>query len=360
MSIEDTERILDAVRDLLPDERSAPWYTLSELAMVRSFFYPDRSPLDPPRERPTTPYRDSSGRFINTFIPPSFAELDANFLASKMPAEVVDSGANGFSYFRQMTPDPNFTGTKKEEFVPRNPENCRLIAINMVQSVLDRFGPNELSHAVIATSQLTAALLHEERMLQKRRENDYDCVTRLSVESTLAGALSKFVTGLVDRDIKLDMKEEKVNERPRGKKRKSEDTNGTGKQEDIRTKQSNSMLSNAAQIGLPAAFVELRHQITHEEMPKIPQMKLMAFRALDWLWAHYWHGLDVGDDEWGIEERERLQYIKEKTNEMMDQVCDYTPEEDLHGVNAPQDRAQANTYDPGTRLYDLKVTMNDR
>lgn len=57
-----------------------------------------------------------------------------------------------------------------------------------------------------------------------------------------------------------------------------------------------SMFSIAKNIGLPANFVELRHQCTHEELPSLVKLRGACKRSLDWIWEHYWSGLE-GKDE---------------------------------------------------------------
>ena len=290
---------------------SWPWLSFSELAMVRSFFYPDRSPLDPAPERQVAPYRDSSGKFINTFTPPTFAQRDRAFRKSRLPTspELAAESA-GFSYFTK----PTITKTAKErsapkEYIPKIPLDCRIRAINIVNRIMFKYSlDNPLPHAVLTTAQLTAALLYEDRMEPKWKCGNYDLVDNLAVESTLASALGKFVTGFVDRDVKLDAsrKDGKSTKSTSRLKRRRNESEGSSRAElDSSSRVSNSMLSNAAQIGLPAAFVELRHKITHDSTtPPLWEMKLMAFRALDWLWDNYWLKLDVGKDVWGLEERE--------------------------------------------------------
>ncbi|BGP51858.1 rRNA-processing protein las1 [Rhodotorula kratochvilovae] len=49
-----------------------------------------------------------------------------------------------------------------------------------------------------------------------------------------------------------------------------------------------SIASLAAQIGLPLWFVELRHQATHEDLPRLAVLRDAARQALDWLYTHYW------------------------------------------------------------------------
>ncbi|KAJ6789576.1 hypothetical protein PWT90_07411 [Aphanocladium album] len=55
-----------------------------------------------------------------------------------------------------------------------------------------------------------------------------------------------------------------------------------------------SMYSIAKVIGLPATFVELRHQATHEQLPSLAKLRPAAHMALDWIWDYYWKQLDQG------------------------------------------------------------------
>ncbi|XDG01946.1 hypothetical protein ABKA04_001561 [Annulohypoxylon sp. FPYF3050] len=52
-----------------------------------------------------------------------------------------------------------------------------------------------------------------------------------------------------------------------------------------------SMYTVAKTIGLPATFVELRHQATHEQLPSLAKLRSAARKALDWIWAYYWKNL---------------------------------------------------------------------
>lgn len=49
-----------------------------------------------------------------------------------------------------------------------------------------------------------------------------------------------------------------------------------------------SMYSVAKTIGLPATFVELRHQATHEELPSISKLRTATQKGLRWIWGYYW------------------------------------------------------------------------
>ena len=53
-----------------------------------------------------------------------------------------------------------------------------------------------------------------------------------------------------------------------------------------------SMYTQAQKIGLPALFVDIRHEATHGDMPNLTNLRSAAERALSWLWDDYWKGLE--------------------------------------------------------------------
>ncbi len=53
-----------------------------------------------------------------------------------------------------------------------------------------------------------------------------------------------------------------------------------------------SMYAVAKSVGLPATFVELRHQATHEQLPSLTRLRAAAEKALDWIYDYYWRHLD--------------------------------------------------------------------
>lgn len=59
------------------------------------------------------------------------------------------------------------------------------------------------------------------------------------------------------------------------------------------------MYSIAKTIGLPATFVELRHQATHEQLPSLAKFRSAAKKALTWIWYYYWQHLSADDDVGG-------------------------------------------------------------
>ncbi|KAI7201740.1 hypothetical protein D0869_12302 [Hortaea werneckii] len=52
-----------------------------------------------------------------------------------------------------------------------------------------------------------------------------------------------------------------------------------------------SMLEIARQIEMPASFVGLRHEATHEELPALGRLVGASAEALEWLWGAYWSRL---------------------------------------------------------------------
>ncbi|KAI1498541.1 Las1-like-domain-containing protein [Biscogniauxia marginata] len=115
-------------------------------------------------------------------------------------------------------------------------------------------------HLVESTALLTAAILidlHETR--SRANSSSY------AIRAAYSAAFSRFVTGLLDSQ--------------QDKQRKL------------------SMYSIAKTIGLPAAFVELRHQATHEHLPSLSKLRSAAKKALAWIWDYYWKDLAQSEDD---------------------------------------------------------------
>ncbi|RKF64051.1 Pre-rRNA-processing protein las1 [Erysiphe neolycopersici] len=104
-------------------------------------------------------------------------------------------------------------------------------------------------HLIESTAILTSAILND-----LRGGNESYCV-----RAVYAAAFSRFVTGL------LDCHQEKRHKL--------------------------SMYVIAKTIGLPATFVELRHQATHEELPSLIRLRTATQKALQWIWSYYWVNL---------------------------------------------------------------------
>ena len=60
-----------------------------------------------------------------------------------------------------------------------------------------------------------------------------------------------------------------------------------------------SMYQVAKDIDLPASFVELRHQATHEDLPALVVLRRATARALEWLWNYYWQHQDEPNENMG-------------------------------------------------------------
>lgn len=56
------------------------------------------------------------------------------------------------------------------------------------------------------------------------------------------------------------------------------------------------MYDKARRIGLPASFVELRHEATHGDLPSLVVLRRAAKKSLEWLWNDYWKYLDMRTD----------------------------------------------------------------
>ncbi|KAI9830477.1 MAG: rRNA-processing protein las1 [Phylliscum demangeonii] len=116
----------------------------------------------------------------------------------------------------------------------------------------------EVPHAVESTALLIDAAMTDDDALRCRA-----AISPWSVRAAYATAFARFVTGFVD-------------------------ASQTGRYK-------RSMYHVAQEIGLPTSFVELRHQIAHEEMPSVVVLRRAATRALEWLWEHFWR--DIRDDD---------------------------------------------------------------
>lgn len=167
------------------------------------------------------------------------------------------------------------------------PADMRRRAIEKVNVWVFKAG--RIPHSVVATALLTDALLHDEAK-QRQRES----ISNTAMRSIYAMAFARFVNGFVDRDVVksatalLPVEQDAV-----------ENNSGTAKGEI-------SMYSHAVTIGMPEVFVDLRHQVTHGEMPSLVYQKKMTLQALEWLWEKWWNKHAKGDPQHArteIEER---------------------------------------------------------
>ncbi|KAI1175503.1 Las1-like-domain-containing protein [Nemania sp. FL0916] len=124
-------------------------------------------------------------------------------------------------------------------------------AVSRVSMWMQRGG---CPHLVESTALLTAAVLSDLHQSRTRASS-----SSYAIRAAYSAAFSRFVTGLID-----------------------------GQQDKLRKM---SMYSIAKNIGLPATFVELRHQATHEQLPSLSKLRTAAQNALAWIWGFYWKDL---------------------------------------------------------------------
>ncbi|CAJ2507816.1 Uu.00g090020.m01.CDS01 [Anthostomella pinea] len=136
-------------------------------------------------------------------------------------------------------------------------------AVSRVSMWMQRGG---CPHLVESTALLTAAILGDVHETRGARASS----SAYALRAAYSAAFSRFVTGLLDSQ--------------QDKQRKL------------------SMYALAKTIGLPATFVELRHQATHEQLPSLSKLRSAARKALAWIWDYYWKNLTTqveGEEEEG-------------------------------------------------------------
>ena len=118
-----------------------------------------------------------------------------------------------------------------------------------------------LPHAIDSTAALTEAVLTD--------EHSNGNISPYALRLCYGTAFCRFVTGLVDSEM--------------GKVKVS-------------------MFVKAQQIGIPASFVELRHEIAHAELPSLVVLRKAIERSMTWLWDDYWRFQDEasGNLDWDV------------------------------------------------------------
>jgi len=200
-------------------------------------------------------------------------------------------------YPSQATTDPYSAPTS----------DMRQTAVQHVQ--MWSFKDPKLPHAVIATANLTDALLHD--TLDRRR-----LISDWALRSVYAMTFCRFVNGLVDRDIaKAALAANAAmkvgasgGEGTMGSKEGAGAASTTLRGE-------TSMYAHAAAIGLPEQFVDLRHRATHDDMPGLEVLRQAARRALEWLWERWWKVHATDDPGRALREREEQRLLGERKRE---------------------------------------------
>jgi ribosomal biogenesis protein LAS1 len=178
---------------------------------------------------------------------------------------------------------------------------------DMRQRAIDKvnlwlFKAGQLPPAIVATANMTEAVLHDE----SRQGSSGPVISETAMQSIYAMAFARFVNGFVDRDIARSYAATMTKEDTAAE---SEDEAATplaasGKGE-------SSMYAHAATIGMPQKFVDLRHQVTHGDVPSVAHLRKMTEQALEWLWERWWARYAPGTSEFAIaelEERRRISW----------------------------------------------------
>ncbi|KAI3323062.1 Las1-domain-containing protein [Xylariaceae sp. AK1471] len=188
-----------------------------------------------------TPWRDQE----------ELLRVRQQFYPSSLPPSIngkpLRNNTTGLSAGARAEPPAGDFQTEGDEDAERRQQQ----AVSRVSMWMQRGG---CPHMIESTALLTAAILsdlHESRT--RANSSSY------AIRAAYSAAFSRFVTGLLD-----------------------------GQQDKLRKL---SMYSIAKTIGLPATFVELRHQATHEQLPSLSKLRSAASNALAWIWDFYWKDL---------------------------------------------------------------------
>ncbi|EXJ55922.1 hypothetical protein A1O7_08853 [Cladophialophora yegresii CBS 114405] len=193
--------------------------------------------------------------------------------------------------------------TKQDVFsatVSDSSQDMRQRAIDKIN--LWMFKAGQLPPAMEATASLTEALLHDEA----RRNSSAPFISESAMQSVYAMALARFVNAFVDRDVARSHIAGMAKED--GAVESEEVTTISGKGE-------SSMYAHAATIGMPQKFVDIRHQVTHGNIPGVPLLKKMTEQALEWLWERWWVKHVSGNPDRALRELQERQRISREARE---------------------------------------------
>lgn len=190
-------------------------------------------------------------------------------------ARTDDGNGNGNQAASSAQPDPENEGQQPQ---PQDRQgDQRRLAVARVSMWMQR---GNCPHMVESTALLMAAILSDEEQTgivgagssgtlgMNVARGIVDGIGVMSssyaVRAAYSAAFSRFVTGLLDSH--------------QDKNRKM------------------SMYGVAKSVGLPATFVELRHQATHEQLPSLTRLRTAAKKGLEWIWEYYWKHLPEVED----------------------------------------------------------------
>ncbi|KAI0514458.1 Las1-domain-containing protein [Xylaria bambusicola] len=198
-----------------------------------------------------TPWRDEEEllRVRQQFYPSSSPSSSSS--SSLPPSTYATTTFHHISSLDHRRDDEDAGGTRAALALALDAERRQQQAVSRVSMWMQRGG---CPHLVESTALLTAAVLSDLHASRTKANS-----SSYAIRAAYSAAFSRFVTGLLD-----------------------------GQQDKARKM---SMYSIAKTIGLPATFVELRHQATHEQLPSLAKLRSAASNALAWIWDFYWKDL---------------------------------------------------------------------
>ena len=194
--------------------------------------------------------------------------------------------------------------TKQDVYSAPQPD-MRKRAVSKINLYLFKAG--DIPHAMIATSYLTEAIIHDE---QPDRDK---YIAHTAIASIYSMAFVKFVNGFVDRDVAkattASLSAAQTLPENQGTSTATPIVKGGGE---------SSMYAYAAKIDMPDIFVDLRHEIVHGKIPELWYLREMTGKGLDWLWEKWWVKNATGDPTIALKEIElRQQEAEERRNRVI-------------------------------------------
>ncbi|KAK1504062.1 hypothetical protein CTAM01_04292 [Colletotrichum tamarilloi] len=229
-----------------------PWRDRRELLKVRQQFYPAAPASASAAPTTSTSAARASGTAATAASAAAASQaLTRSWIRGTAAQAQAQAPAQAHAPAPAPAPTPSSSSSAPATSTSTNkttPSSDKHHAVARVSMWMQR---GNCPHMVESTALLTAAILSDAE--SKGGAGTY------AVRAAYAAAFSRFVTGLLDGH--------------QDKQRKL------------------SMYSVAKTIGLPATFVELRHQATHETLPSLAKLRSAARKALVWIWEYYWQHL---------------------------------------------------------------------
>jgi hypothetical protein len=183
-------------------------------------------------------------------------------------------------------------------------QDMRQRAIDKVNLWLFKAGA--LPPGIVATANLTEALLHDE-YARGNNSTQTHVISDQAMQSIYAMAFARFVNGFVDRDVARSFAAEMATKDIDGEAGTPSSLSNTARGE-------SSMYAHAATVGMPESFVNLRHQVTHGEMPSLYYLRTMTIQAMSWLWEKWWIKNATGNSGKALREMEERKRIIAEAN----------------------------------------------